>query len=541
LSGWARRLITRGDHANGGRWWGYGLAVVAVGLVSIVVALLEQVWPGGTSLVMLYLIAVLAVASVAGHGPAVVASALAFWVFDFLFIEPRYTFTVSDPNEWLALLLFLLTAIVTSQLAAALRQQARAAEQRARETATLYDLSRALTAVVGLAPTLQAITDRVAAVFGSRSCAVLLPGEGGRLTVAAATGSVAAGDLMGRDVQAALQAVLADGQPRRIGPSGRVRVVGRALLPGRRALYLPLRTEGRTLGVLRVGARLDDTPFTAAEERTLATFAAQAALAISRAQLAEEATHAEIARRSDELKSALLASVSHDLRTPLAAIKTAVTSLLQPGMTWDAIARHELLTAIDEEADRLTQLVANLLDLSRIEAGTLRPDVDWVDLGETVTAVVHRLRPRLADHALALTAPDDLPLARVDPVHLEQALTNLLENAAKYTPPGTPIEMVVLADDGVVDVAVIDHGPGIPPWERVRVFNKFYRLNRDDRRATGTGLGLAIVQGLIEANGGRVWVEETPGGGATFHLTLPQGEVAPAWPISDTGMGREPA
>jgi two-component system sensor histidine kinase KdpD len=203
-------------------------------------------------------------------------------------------------------------------------------------------------------------------------------------------------------------------------------------------------------------------------------------------------------------------------------------------MAWTEEERRELLTAIDEEADRLTRLVANLLDLSRIEAGTLRPEADWVDVEEVVGSVARRLRPRLADRPLTLDLPGDLPLARVDPVHLEQALANLLENAARYSSPGTPIEVAARLGAGVIEVAVIDHGPGIPADEYERVFDRFYRLGRDRGRAGGTGLGLSIVRGLIEANGGRVWAEATPGGGATFRLTVPLGEAVPARPVPRT-------
>ena len=237
--------------------WGYALAVAAVGLASLAIAGLEQIWRADISLSMVYLPAVLGIAAVAGRGPAVVASVLAFLAFDFLFVDPRYTFTVSDPGEWLSLLLFLLTALVTGQLAAMLRRQAQAAEQHAREMTTLYDLSQALTVAVGLEPTLTAITDRVVAVFGVRSCAVLLPGPDGALAVAASTGDLRQADVTGRDVQAIAQRVMADGQPIGLGSRAVRWQVGGQPPPGRRALYLPLRTGGQTVGVLRVGARAE--------------------------------------------------------------------------------------------------------------------------------------------------------------------------------------------------------------------------------------------------------------------------------------------
>jgi two-component system sensor histidine kinase KdpD len=335
------------------------------------------------------------------------------------------------------------------------------------------------------------------------------------------------------DDQVVTRWALAAGQPLGVG----TQVGPEVPLLMHRSLYLPLQTAGQTIGVLQVGLRQDGTPYTAVDERTLAAFAVQVGLAISRAQLAEAATRAEVARRSDELKSTLLSSVSHDLRTPLASIKAAVTSLLAPDVAWERAARRELLTAIDEEADRLSRLVTNLLDVSRIEAGILRPAADWNSVEEVVAGVVDRLGPLLAGHPLKVSVPDGLPLARVDYVHIEQALTNLLENAAKYTPPTTLIEVTAGAGEGIVQVAVIDHGPGIPAGEREHVFDKFHRLAPARQSGAGTGLGLAIARGLIEANGGQVWAEETPGGGATLRLTVPAGTGLPAPPLPDGGRG----
>ena len=524
-SGYGRR------EPSGGR--GYLLAVISVLLVSAVVAVLEHIWPTGSALSMLYLIAVLAVASVAGRGPAILASVLAFLAFNFLFVTPHHTFIVADPIEWLTLLLLLVTAVVTGHLTAALRHQAQAAEQRAREMATLYDLSQALMAEVGLPPMLQVITDRVVSVFGVDACAILLREQGDEVLLAAATGDVTTAAVAERDVHAVLRQVMAEGKPVRFWPRGRGRrLADLTRQPRWRALCLPLQTGGRTLGVLLLRGRPEAAVFTTTAQRTLATFAAQAALAISHAHLAEEATRAEVLRRSDALKSALLSSVSHDLRTPLASIKAAVTSLLQAEVAWDAAAQRELLMAIDEETDRLTRLVTNLLDVSRIEAGILRPAADWNSVGEVVAGVLDRLAPHLVAHPLQVAVPDELPLARFDYVHLEQALTNLLENAAKYTPPGSPIEVTACHHEDSIELRVVDHGPGIPAGERERVFDKFYRLAPTGSGPGATGLGLAIARGLVAANSGRLWAEETPGGGATLRLTLPlNGDTLAAEPL----------
>jgi two-component system sensor histidine kinase KdpD len=264
------------------------------------------------------------------------------------------------------------------------------------------------------------------------------------------------------------------------------------------------------------------TVFDDERRRLLSTFAAGAALAIERATLAEAALRAAVLARSDELKSALLSSVSHDLRTPLAAIKGSVSSLLVEGtgVTWDDATRREFLLTIDEETDRLTRLVGNLLDLSRIEAGALHPHREPYPLDELLWQAIDRLAvPGLAER-VRVTLPDDLPLVPLDPVLLERVFTNLLENAAKYAPPDTPIDVVAERQGREVRVSVIDRGPGVPADERARIFDRFYRAGQS-RVVKGTGLGLAISRGFVEAHGGRLWVEDAPGGGACFVVALP--------------------
>jgi two-component system, OmpR family, sensor histidine kinase KdpD len=245
--------------------------------------------------------------------------------------------------------------------------------------------------------------------------------------------------------------------------------------------------------------------------------------------LSEEAAQAVALARSDELKSALLAAVSHELRTPLASIKAAATSLLDDSVAWDAQTRLDFLTAIDEETDRLTLMVSNLLDLSRIEGGALRPQKDWYDIDEVIADVQRRLATRTASHPLTVTVEPDLPPLRFDYVQIAQVLINLLENAVKYTPAGTPIAVTARRVPGAIEVSVHDHGPGIPPEHQLRLFDKFYRAP-SAQAASGSGIGLAISKGLVEAHGGRIGVESEPGSGTTFRFTLPLPPSAPAVP-----------
>lgn len=249
--------------------------------------------------------------------------------------------------------------------------------------------------------------------------------------------------------------------------------------------------------------------------------AAQLGLAIERARLRQEATDAEILRRTDELRRALLNAVSHDLRTPLASIVASAGSLEQDDVDWTDEERRDFAHAIVEEGQRLNRIVGNLLDLSRIEGGTLRPEKGWYDLSSLVDEVLGRLRPLTAAHRIKADVPQDLPAVLLDYVEIDQVLSNLLENAAKYAPADTEITLTLQRTNGEVRVSVEDHGPGIPQASLPHLFDPFYRVADGTPRPAGLGLGLAVAKGLVEAHGGRVWAENRAGGGARFVFTLP--------------------
>ena len=279
------------------------------------------------------------------------------------------------------------------------------------------------------------------------------------------------------------------------------------------------------MGVLRL-ARADGRPPWSAEDARLVDAAAdQIALAVERARLREEALEAEVLRRTDETRRALLASVSHDLRTPLASIKASAESLLQEEVAWTPGDRQGFTLAIREEADRLNRLVENLLDVSRIEAGALRPEREWYPLDALVDDVAGRLKGATARHRLVVDVPETLPPVPLDYVLVGQALANLIENAVKYTPPGSTIRITAAQEGDAVVLAVLDDGPGIPPAAQPRVFDKFYRVSGGDTAPTqGTGLGLAVVRGVAEAHGGSAGVSSPPPGearGTRFTLSLP--------------------
>jgi two-component system sensor histidine kinase KdpD len=351
---------------------------------------------------------------------------------------------------------------------------------------------------------LQAVVDVAADVFGTRCGAILLPDALDALRVSA---SSPAGEPC----------------PLTREEEGIADYVWRhqSRVPHGGALYTPVTLGAERLGVLRLGPRANGEALPHDDLRLLEAFARGAAAAIDRRRLLEAATQAEVLRRSDALKTALLGTVSHDLRTPLAALKTGITALLQGDVRWDRQAQLEILSASNDEVDRLTRLISNVLDLSRIEAGALVPDRQWYEIGELINDSVRRAGAGLEAHLVAVDIADgDLPM-NVDYVQMQQVLANLLDNAAKYSPAGSRIRVTGGVEGAAYVIRVHDAGPGIPASEADRIFSKFYRLAG---RRTGTGLGLAICKGLVDAHGGCIAVENPGRPGAVFAVSLPIAE-----------------
>jgi two-component system sensor histidine kinase KdpD len=482
-----------------------------------------------TTVVLTYLLVVTAAAAAGGLGPGITAAALGFLAFDLLFLQPYHHVIVDDPQDYLSLAVYLLVAVVVSLLVASAERRRAQAERRERETRMLFDLSTSLVAHGSLEDTLQGVVRTVRSLFDLAGCAIVLP-SGDGLRLAAVDGEVP-DDLDERFAGAALTSV----QVR--GPAGA------DLEPGR-ALTVPMRSGEHVVGALVVVAGgPGSSGFGEAERRVLATFANQAALAVERGQQEEQRNRALALQETDRLRTALLNSVSHDLRTPLASIKASASSLLDGEVRWSDAERDEFLATINTEADRLTRLVHNLLDMSRIEAGALDPRLVESSVAEVVGPVVSRARAA-SRQRVDVDVPDDLAPVLVDPVRLDQVLTNLLDNARSYA-AGSPVQVVARQAGATVELRVIDHGPGIPGPERERVFDQFYRLKGGGRRPEGTGMGLAICRGIVQAHGGRLRVETTPGGGASLVLTLPVSsrpapavEPAPAGPAGDREVAR---
>lgn len=505
--------------------FGYAFALLTVAAVSWLIGLL-----GGRSQLanvsILYLLAVLATASAFGRGPAVLASLSAFVTFNWFFVEPVHTLTVADPGEWVSLILFLLTAVVTGQLAAGQRRRAEEAGHREREANALYNVAR-LMAEPDLAGALKALANQLRRDL--RLSAAVIEVSDGPLEARAAAGE--ATSLRHANPMAAVPTeVFGEAGGAGVGqpsvPSRWVRIIrpqapgGEPVIANERLLIVPITVLGRRVGSLLLVRPSRATRFGEADDRLLSAVAAQLGSAVERIRLGEEATEAEILRRTDETKSALLHAVSHDLRTPLASIVASAGSLRQQEIAWSDDERRELAEAIEHEAQRLNGIVGNLLDVSRIESGSLKPERSWHDVGALIDDVVGALvlGPHLGD--LVLDIDPTLPPVLLDYVQIQQVLFNLIENATKYSAPGTPIAISARSVGDAVEVEVADRGPGIPENALPRLFDPFYR-GQGATRAAGTGLGLAVARGFVQANGGRIWCENRPQGGASFKFHLP--------------------
>lgn len=462
-----------------------------------------------TNLSLVFLTGVLLVAVRRGLGASLYAAVLSLLAYNFLFLPPLYTFTIADPANIVSLIAFFVTALVTSNLAARTHAQGTVAAQRAKVTADLYSFSRKLAAIGTMDDLLWAITHQIAAMLRVHTV-VLLPDTAGRLAVRAGyppEDQLEAGDL------AAAEWAFGKGQE-----TGR----DSDTLPGARWLFLPLRTERETLGVLGLDRAERGRPILSQDERRLLNaLADQAAIAIERITLAGAVDEARLLAETEKLRAALLTSISHDLRTPLATIIGSITALRRFGPQVADADRDDLLETVQTEAERLNRFVGNLLDMMRLEAGALSPKAEVFDLAEGVGTALARSKSLLGRHRVETNLPDDLPMVRLDHVLFEQVLVNLLDNAAKYAPPGTCIRLSAARQAAGVVLRVEDEGPGIPPDQRRSVFERFQRLDMRDAAPGGSGLGLAICRGFIDAMGGAIEAQAAPGGGAAFVITLP--------------------
>ena len=485
-------------------WVGSTLAVAA----ALGAGLLLRQALGTTSIALLLLTGVLASAVAYGLAASLLACLLSVCAYNFFFLPPLYTFTIADPENIVTLAVFAAVAIVASNLAARMRWQTETARARARTTEDLYRFSRKLAGAVSLDDVLWVTVHQVAVMLDVR-VVVLLPGPDG---LAVQAGFPPEDMLDDADLAAAKWAW----QHNR--PAGR----GADTLPGAKRLFLPMQTGRGPAGVFGIDRDAAGPLLTPDGQRLLNALSDQAALAVERVNLARDVDRAKLLAETDRLRSALLTSISHDLRTPLASILGASSSLVsQHGMLDDA-AREVMLSTIQEEAERLNRFIGNLLDMTRLESGPLAPKGGLADLSDVVGAVLRRARRILAVYTVRVDLQPGLPMLNIDMVLFEQVLFNLLDNAAKYAPPGSAIEIDAKQRENQVRIRVADEGDGLPAGDLERIFDKFYRVRGADRQRAGTGLGLAICRGFVEAMGGTITAGNRPDRtGAMFAIDMP--------------------
>ncbi len=460
-----------------------------------------------TNIALLYLLAVLYAAVRYGRGPSVFAAILGVLAFDFAFVPPFFTFAVADLRYLFVFAVFLIVALITGTLASRLRMQAERARKREERTAVLYALSRQMAAETDMQKLLHAVVKAVYDAIGT-SAVIYMPDSTGTFNIQAATpGSE---KLATERDQAVAHWVFENGQF-----AGK----GTETLSGAEGLYVPLKSDETKLGAIGIIPADPERMALPAQRRLLEGFAGLASLAIIRLRLTEEAQRASHAAESEKLRTALFNSVSHDLRTPLASITGAVTSLQEEGV-YDSQARQALVSSIKDGAQRMNHMVGNLLDTARLESGMLKLNKDWCDIQDIIGVALRRCNDVMRDRSVRVDIPTELPLVQADFTLIEQVIVNLLYNAVKYSPFGSEITIAVQKGDEAIQVSIIDQGPGIPEQDRERVFDKFYRLYSPEH-VSGTGLGLSICKGLIEVHKGRIWVDTAPEGGSMFTFTLP--------------------
>ncbi len=495
-----------------GAWRGYATGALFVAAATLAAFGLDIAFDR-VDLGMIFLAAVLAAGVLHGLRPALAAATVAFLVYNYLFLAPRYTLAVGAPTDFLTLIVFWAVALASGGLAGRVRDQALGSQRRAAAVSTLLAASRTLSAAMGREAVARVLAEQVAAAAGARAM-VLLPSDGELAPVAGAP------ELEPLDAAPMAAA-------RWAWEKGEAAGFGTGTLPQTRWTFWPLEGGRARAGVAGVeaGAMARGSD----DERLVLALLEQGAVSLERSQLAVEALETETLRRADRFRSALMNSVSHDLRTPLSTVLGASTTLIDFGDKLEKPVRDDLAVSIREEAERLNRYVANLLDMTRIEGGALRLRMDWIDVRDVLNAAADRVSRRLGGRVLTRDFPDALSLVQADAGLLEQVLVNVLENAIAYSPPGARIEIAAYEDRANLVVSIEDEGRGIPPTELERVFDKFRRMEEPTDRSQGAGLGLSIAKGFIDALGGRIAAASPihDGKGTRILISLPKSVATP--------------
>jgi two-component system sensor histidine kinase KdpD len=489
---------------------GYGVAVAVVAAVTALNEVLKH-WLGYQSLALIYLLSVVVLAMFVGRGPTLAAATLTAMLWNYLFVDPIYTFRITGLTDLMLFCTYFVVALAMGHLAARLRAQQDAERRREERATALYLLTRELAQAADFADLL-AIIIREVTKAAHAEVGLSLADEGPELALTPYFASTWA--LSEKEQSVAEWAF------RHRQPAGR----GTDTLPSAEGLHLPLLAGERVVAVLSLRFR-DLTPLTTDQRDLLDAFARQIALVLDRQRLRDAEQQARLVSESERLSKTLLNSVSHEIRTPIAAISSAAAQLSEGQAANDSELQRTMVGEIQEAARRLNRLVANLLNMTRVETGHVRAKLDWCDLADLVQVTLKDIQNDLAGHEVTVNLPSELPLVKMDFVLMQQALTNLLLNAAVHTPPGTSIIVTAkLEGEGLV-LSVADQGRGLPPEALPFLFDKFYRA--PTAPAGGTGLGLAIVKGFVEAQNGTVKAENQPGGGAVFTIRLPLSKSPP--------------
>ncbi len=486
-------------------WKAYGYAFLMVG-ISTAASLVLFPLVDLSNLIMVYLFGILVISSRQGMGPSTLASFLSVLALDFFFVPPRFTFAVSDTQYIFVFFVMLLVGLAISNSTVRIRQQAQISRLRERRTSALYGLSRELASTWGTSELLEIAVKHISEVFES-SVVAFLPDEQGRLQVQC--GNIGDFQLTAKEMGVAHWAF----------DLGQAAGKGTDTLPGTDTLYLPLLASGEPVGALGVKPHSPARLFIPEQLHLLEAFAHQTALAVAADKLLQKQQHTQMQMETEKLRSSLLSSVSHDLRTPLAAIKGSISSLLENGEKLKAATQKDLLENIHDETDRLERLVSNLLEMTKLESGAIQPNKELQHPEEVIGSAVSRVEDRLGNRPLNIHVAPQLPMVPMDALLIEQVLVNLLDNAMKYTPPGTPIDLTASVREGWFTIELDDHGQGVSEGDLPQLFDKFYRGSHKDK--SGAGLGLPICKGMVEIHGGTISAENRPGGGMRFKFSLP--------------------
>lgn len=512
------------------RRYGYVFSVASIVCATALFYVLREDFAKG-QWALIYLLIVGFVAGVSGVRPALLAAVMAFLAWNYFLLPPYVTLQIHDPKDWLSLVVFLIVAVAMGLQTGRMREREEQALARERETALLNRFSAHLVSDISVADMADVLLGEVRTITGARCAAVYLPDDAGRLNQSCSLSDE--GCVLDPFVPSAAEWVYRQSkaiglpyQPRQAETQGRSWPISvdhsqSGATSPRQDVFVPMQTARRQEGVLYVGERRDGEPYSAPDSRLLVALANHGAAFLERKHLQSVAVQADVLREADKLKSTLVSSVSHELKTPIASITATVSNLLEDDIEWDAANVRRELEAVEEDLGRLNSSIGALLDLSRLESSAWEPHVEAHEFGEVLGTAISKL-PQKQRGRVSFSLPEDLPLINVDFQQWARALENLIENALSYSPSESPVRVGAAMTESAVRMWVEDEGPGIKPEDRERIFEKFYRGETRANTPYGTGLGLAVTREIVRFHGGRIWVEDVSPHGARFVMTLPQ-------------------